>query len=199
MEVRPKYKGGVLVKKIPRALMVCLLLICSLTGCRSAPLSEMTIVPYGEITEETVYEFHDLMGCNGYIFEVPLPGGQILRYYYAKTKTGESFIAHTFGFPGISTDYLLDIDNDGMREIVANVCYGDGAQRVEVWRMRDGSVEVGRVDQSLYDEFYAVFRSISEYYDPTRHRIHISFRRTDDMTVTWEWDDFSHFSFNRNP
>ncbi len=67
MEVRPKYKGGVLVKKIPRALMVCLLLICSLTGCRSAPVfvpnqTEVTIFPYEEITEEAVYDFHDIMG-----------------------------------------------------------------------------------------------------------------------------------------
>ncbi len=188
-------KGGVLVKKIIRNLylMSFLLLICSLTGCRSAPLCEVTIVPYDAINEETTFEFNNLMGYSGYYLDVPSLGRQIHRSYYAENGMP---IAVTFGYPEYSSDIIKDITGDGVTELIANVRYGDGAQRVEIWRMREGSVEVGRVDQSLYDEFYAVYRSISEYYDPTQGRIQISFN-SDDMTktITWEWDDFSHFSF----
>ena len=64
------------MKKIIRNLylMSFLLLICSLTGCRSAPVTvskqaEVTIVPYRAITDETVYDFHDVMGFDGYCLE----------------------------------------------------------------------------------------------------------------------------------
>ena len=182
-------------------MMVCLLLIWSLMGCGGAPVTinqeEVTIVPYRAITDETVYDFHDVMGFDGYCLETLSIGAQILRNYFAKTPAEETLIASTFGFPDICADYFRDIDGDGTREIVANVCFGDGAQRVEVWRLRDGTVEVGRVDQRLYDDACAVSRTIKEKYDHERNQIRIRFSDSEDdpSTVIWEWDDFSHFVF----
>ena len=158
---------------------------------------QAAVLPYQAIDEERVFEFLQIMCNDGYCREVPSVGTQVIRYYYAKTGEGEFLIAETFGFPEEGCDFVVDIDGDGVSELLGNVCWGDGAERVLVYRLRDGLVEVGKVDMKLYDDAGAIFNSIIERYDATSRSFRVTFATWSEpnVTVTWEWNDISIFAF----
>ncbi|BAK97950.1 peptidase M56 family protein [Oscillibacter valericigenes Sjm18-20] len=85
--------------------------------------------------------FTDILGQNGFIRQESGADGFFTNYYIAQTGGQETCIAESWGRE--RDDTAVDVDGDGIKELVCNVTYGaDGAQRVVVYRLAaDGSVE----------------------------------------------------------
>ena len=83
-----------------------------------------------------VRPFTGILGYDGYIRTQSSGGYWEMRTYYAQ-EGGRTFpIAESFGFDGVK-DYSVDLDGDGMPELVANVQFGgDGHQDVYIYQRR---------------------------------------------------------------
>ena len=84
-----------------------------------------------------------MMGYSGYIVTETGAGGHAVRTYYTIQGGGPMKIAETFGY-GEPQDYTVDLDGDGVTELVANVQFGgDGAQRAYVYQRRGSDIYLG--------------------------------------------------------
>ena len=95
--------------------------------------------------------FTDILGYDGYIQTENTAAPWKMRTYYA-VNGGEIFpIAESFGF-GEARDYSVDLDGDGVKELVANVQFGgDGHEDVYVYRRvadGPGGIQKGVLDLS---------------------------------------------------
>jgi len=89
--------------------------------------------------------FVNIMGLNGYYIESEtMPSFYTRCYYTSYGDVGDACIGKSFAY--MIDDHISDLDGDGMTELVCNCVYGDGAQRVYVYRMKNGAVERGYLD-----------------------------------------------------
>lgn len=121
---------------------------------------------------EDARTFTGIMGFDGYMEAEP-SGSWELRTYHTVIDGTPYVIAESFGFGGIQ-DYTVDLDGDGVTELVANVQFGgDGAQRAYVYQRKGNDVYLGTLSvkdlpnfdnwganatQSEYDPATGVFR-----------------------------------------
>ena len=193
---------------IAACLTVMLVLLLVFGGCavRDLPKTESTsamqvieTLPFEPHEEATRFEFTDILGCSGYCLELTGPGEQVIRRYYQPEDSRDTLIAESFGFEGNGADYIIDIDGDGIRELVCNVVYGDGAERVFVYRYSavGDRVEVGRIDRALFYEAGVVSRSVREEYDPAQRAVIVRFFTAQESAeeLVWEWSSFDNFTF----
>jgi|GEM_PF-2662216 len=88
--------------------------------------------------------FTDILGFSGYymLTEKTTPSFYLWRYY---TNDGVC-IAELTGYSAQEpAAYVADLDGDGITELICNAVYGDGAQRVVVFRNNNGVIERGTV------------------------------------------------------
>ena len=157
------------------------------------------IIPFVELDGEKTNDFFGIMGFSGKCLEISDPASHISRYYFIETKDGEVCIASSAGFPGWGEDIVLDVDNDGVNELVCNSVYGDGGSMITVYRKSGNIIECGRVDLQMYDELGAIIRSIREQYDPIMNQVIISYSLIEDPdnSITTVWDSFDGFTFEQ--
>lgn len=90
--------------------------------------------------------FDDIMGYSGFSLVTFDSGFWQERTYYAVADTGTFPVAESFGFVG-PRDYAVDLDGDGVTELVCNVQFGgDGAARVYVYQRRADGIFRGCLD-----------------------------------------------------
>ena len=106
-----------------------------------------------------------------------------------------------------------DLDGDGVPELICNGTYGDGVERVIVYRNNNGIIEEGSISQSYYEEKFGwthigeagAFSVPAERYDPERGVFTATdyYARGYDDPVTVEFDDglepFEFFPFKHLP
>ena len=134
--------------------------------------------------------FTDILGYDGYLVTAswPLSAYWSTRTYYAADRdTGDlTPIAESFGW-GEARDYPVDLDGDGMEELVCNVQYGgDGAVQVCVYQRRADGVYLGYLDtEDLPGHFDWGINSVWEEYDPAENvfRIHYAVEGQEDYAV----------------
>lgn len=120
--------------------------------------------------------FTGILGQNGFIRQESGADGFSTNYYIAQTDGRETCIAESWGWE--RDDTAVDLDGDGVKELVCNVTYGaDGAQRVVVYRLAaDGSVECADplelLDVPYRDQGVG---SLSESYDAIYKTVDISY------------------------
>lgn len=74
----------------------------------------------------------------------------IQRTYFTRSADGTDLpIAQSFGFA--IDDYIVDLDGDGVTELVSNCQWADGAERIYIFRLRNGGVELGHLEWSASD------------------------------------------------
>lgn len=97
--------------------------------------------------------FSDLLGYNGYVAVTERIGELwTQRTYYAVEDGSARPIAESFGFE--EEDYSLDLDGDGVTELICNVTFGaDGAQRVYVYRRRGDEIWLGQLSPNGKEDF----------------------------------------------
>lgn len=144
------------------ATLLCALLLASCAKTRdpaqppieTAPQAEAVVQtdppPTAENAALTRVPFEGIMGLDGYYTENEGIWCE-RRYYTAAPDGGEPIqIARCFGF-GMD-DYVVDLDGDGVTELVCNCVYGgDGHSNVSVFRRNDGVIEQGRIDTERVD------------------------------------------------
>ena len=125
--------------------------------------------PLTSLPEDSV-PFTDILGYDGYVQTTEDSGFWQMRTYYAVNGGGAWPIAESFGFDG-AEDYSVDLDGDGMKELVTNVQFGgDGHEDVYVYRRvgdGNGEIQKGVLDLSdlpNHDNWGA--NSTAAVYDP---------------------------------
>lgn len=93
--------------------------------------------------------------------------GHITRRYYLCPENGERLcVGESFGYE--IDDYIVDLDGDGISELVCNCTFGaDGTRRVYVFRIRGGKVERGTLapDAVILTDFINRGAAAQEFYN----------------------------------
>lgn len=120
--------------------------------------------------------FTNILGYDGYIRREPGASGFSISHYIARKDGREFCVAESWGWE--RSDHAVDLDGDGVNELVCNVTYGaDGANRTLIYRLAaDGSVEQANPLELLDvpHEDWGV-GSLSETYDAGRGTVDISY------------------------
>lgn len=174
-----------------------LLLMATVTLFASADRSEETEngVPVQYIGTPVVSSQNmTLFGRDGYYEESG--EGHIIRTYYLRKLNGKTDVpaAESFGF-GID-DRTVDLDGDGVDELVCSCTFGgDGARRVYVYRLSGDTVERGMIDEEsmeLPDFFDWGVNAVQEYYDSATGDFVLEYATRDGVrTVHCEYEDFT--------
>lgn len=143
--------------------------------------------------------FDDIMGLSGFYSETTDGANFITRKYYVPAVVGGyTPIGESFGYT--IDDHVVDLDGDGVTELVCNCQYGaDGAQRVFVYRLKDGVVE-----QGVYDSVYSTLpdynnwgvNSSAEYYAAGAGEFMLRYDTKDGSTATKKFS-YRELSFIR--
>ena len=149
---------------------------------------------------ENSVPFTDILGYDGYVQIAEDSGFWQMRTYYAVSGGGAWPIAESFGFDG-AEDYSVDLDGDGVKELVTNVQFGgDGHEDVYVYRrVGDGpeGIQKGILNLSdlpNHDDWGA--NSTAASYDPETglFRIRYAQKNTEDYGVL-EFRGLDRFKF----
>ena len=79
-------------------------------------------------------EFTNIMGYDGYTIRDKSAVYPHQTCYYAVEGEEEFLIAQSWNFEDKEDDYIVDIDGDGMNELVCNCTWGDGGLIVIVFK-----------------------------------------------------------------
>ena len=113
--------------------------------------------------------------------------GHIIRRYYVRAENGEQLcVGESFGFE--IDDYIIDLDCDGVTELVCNCTFGaDGVHRVYIYRLRNGTVERGTLvrDKAQMPGFIDWgANAAQEFYDIDRGNILLRYYAEDGIQET---------------
>ena len=164
----------------------------------NAVLQEDVLSGLDEQNEEPAYiegevmireNFQDLLGYDGYYItekdSIPM-----ITKYYAVEGDKTFIIAESWGWE--REDYYCDVDGDGVRELICNVCWGDGVQHALIYRRFEDGIRVAS-GSSLMDEEYdnVGAGSLQSSYDITNNEVVISYWKEESQcynTKTYELD-----------
>lgn len=147
--------------------------------------------------------FTNILGYNGYRIQVEesIPG-LFLWHYLTEIDGKEVCIGEMCGYltPGAEPDaYSVDLDGDGITELICNETAGTGAQFVTVYRNRNGNIEEGRILQNYLAEEHGLsigeIGSICERYDPEKNIFVITGTSTDGISQTVLLEGLESFEF----
>lgn len=97
------------------------------------------------IAEQKTVIFSDLFGLSGQSVETTENHFTTRSYFVSDMNGSEVCIAESFGFE--IDDYIVDLDGDGVTELVCNCQYGgDGHESVYVYRRNGNVIERGWLD-----------------------------------------------------
>ncbi len=122
-------------------------------------------------------DFTDIMGFDGYRRLEELVPQHYLQTYIANVNGEARKIAESFGFE--ADDHIVDLDGDGVTELVCNCVYGgDLVARIYVYRRNGNTIERGSID---YDKVNMTawenrgMASTAERYDPASGRMLVEY------------------------
>lgn len=137
---------------------------------------------YGAAEDIRAWTFQDVLGSGGFVLWTGWSGWRIRRYFTIEGNTLVQ-IAESFG----GEDYSVDLDGDGVKELVSNVVYGgDGHASVFVYQRREDGIWRGRLnwgDLPGHDNWGV--NSTWEEYDPVENvfRIHYTVKDREEPGV----------------
>lgn len=158
-----------------------------------------------DLSEATLQPFTDILGTDGYTLDyVQGPAGNY-RSYYGVDGTP---LALSFGWD--RSDTPVDLDGDGVRELVCSVTYmADGVPAVLVYRLVDGEIrqaEVSAVPVDIYQNDPPPSGPAWTTYDPETNTVTTSLqfpgeeeRRSWTATLTLEDLDFYPYQYQYLP
>ncbi len=153
-------------------------------------LEEEIIVPKLDTAMNGTFE--NIMGYSGYWVQQELVPHHYGRTYYANTSWGQMPIAESFGYE--INDYIYDYDKDGITELICNVTYGDGAERVFAYRLHDGVVKKGYMEGDFLSDINTNgVGAIRERYIADGKKIVVTITDVDGITKRYEQSDYENF------
>ena len=164
----------------------------------------LTEVLYG-LSEATLQPFTDILGTNGYTLDyVQGPAGNYRSYY----GTDGTPLALSFGWD--RSDTPVDLDGDGVRELVCSVTYmADGVPAVLVYHLSEGEIrqaEASAVPEDIYQNDLPPSGPAWTTYDPETNTVTTSLqfpgeeeRRSWTAALTLEGLDFYPYQYQYLP
>lgn len=73
-------------------------------------------------------------------------------HFYVEVDGEDVCVAEQFGYDSHPEAWSRDMDGDGVPELICNCTYGDGAQKVIVYRNSNGVIEEGHIREAYYRE-----------------------------------------------
>ncbi|MCR5804293.1 MAG: hypothetical protein K6G47_08510 [Clostridia bacterium] len=152
-------------------------------------LEDITVV-----TEETdqpneaTTPIDDLLGLGPGRIEVTTNDGLGLERWLFVCDLDNHVVAECGRWIDISNEeaayFFVDIDGDDTSELICNTQYGDGAERVKIFRNTDGIIEYGSVKESYICEEFGIDQlgypgSFKEVYDPEMNLIEVTMYESD--------------------
>jgi len=154
-------------------------------------------------------EFEDILGYDGYYVTDKTTIFPFITYYYA-IENGEEFcIAESHGEE--RNDYAVDIDGDGVKELICNVIYGDGAERTYIYRREENRILKGYAEELLDEEYdFENIGSIRSFYLPKENVVEIQYWKADiqdylskkyevDLKKITYWEEYPAPEAEHNP
>ena len=121
--------------------------------------------------------FQDVLGYDGYFITTGNGGPHMTTTYYAVEGDKTFIIATSWGYE--REDYYDDLDGDGVRELICNVCWGDGVCDALIYRRFEDGIRVTS-GRSLMDE---------EYDNVGANSLHSKFDITDKKVIVTYWKE----------
>ena len=122
--------------------------------------------------------FANIMGLDGWYEEYQTGPHHSTRRYYISASDGRSTeIGKSFHFD--LDDYVVDLDGDGMTELICNCGYeADGVMRLHVYRrngdmIERGSMDYGKLNLTAWDN--RGVNSTAERFDPASGKITVEY------------------------
>ncbi len=135
-------------------------------------------VDYEKPTEFTAVGFEDLLGRDGFYIYKLYYGMFPYTYYYALEGDKLIEIAGSWGNDPAQSNFMVDVDGDGDRELICNVIYmADGGRQTLLYHYDGVEISQGFCMELLdeeYDNNYGVGSASCEYL-PEENRVRISF------------------------
>lgn len=133
--------------------------------------------------------FQNLLGYDGFFIthkdSIPME-----TTYYAVEDDETFIIARSWGFE--RDDYFIDIDGDGTRELVCNVCYGDGGQNAVIYRRFADGIRMAYASDLLDKEYDSIgVGSLVTWYDVAYDRIEIAYWMEDLQDYKYAYYDLN--------
>jgi len=148
--------------------------------------------------------FENILGYSGYFKDNKQEDDFKIRTYYGKTSDGkEIVIAESFGY-SIDT-YVVDIDGDGITELLSNSVYGaDSHKELYVFKQSCDNIQIGYVNWeklNIPDLNYWGCNAVSTAYIPDENCIQIIYcsNEADDgiKTIKTGFDILDYNDWNR--
>lgn len=154
---------------------------------------------YNSPEEFTAETFENLLGHNGFCIYEDFDGFGCLTNYYAIGEDNALIpLAASWTLPDGwaegPSDYMVDLDGDGDRELVCNIMYlADGACRTLIYRYDDGLIWQGFGDElrkaQLDEGVQIVANTMGSYYLPEEKAIQIWYPS---MDGSGDFDEETH-------
>lgn len=175
-------------------LIMSFILMCGCEADTKIEESESTVDD--ESTENAT-----LMGYSDY--EITREEADLDFYVWTYTNSDGIVLGDYFGFNGDEPEtYIVDIDDDGVTELISNCQYGgDGFYRVFVYRNNGGVIECGTYDMEQYGASHGINVEDHVLYST----VYDSVGKVVNLTVYWNgeateyevgFDEFSFTEFN---
>lgn len=122
--------------------------------------------------------FTAVLGFGGHYIDLEIAPGFYQRRYIIRTGNNErGLLAESFGFT--IDDHSVDLDGDGVTELICNCVYGgDGAKRVYAYRWNGDWIERGyinydKLNLNAWDDWGV--NSTAEWFDPASGAIMVEY------------------------
>lgn len=154
-------------------------------------------VDYQDPGDVTLLPFTDILGHNGFVLSFASFGGTwYMNHYYAVDGDSAACVAESWGFDG-ADDYAVDLDGDGVKELVCNVTFGaDGVQAAYVYRVKDGKTESAACIDTAGLPEYQLAHPAGSHYDPNTQIVTYTYQLRGEEERTMEQKlDYSSLKF----
>lgn len=173
------------------------------------PQPTASSTPEPETERQTdLHPFSDVLGYEEYYITVDenMPPHFNFWRFYAWIDSETQCVAETSGYDDLPNAYSTDLDGDGVNEFIANCTYGDGGERVYIYRVHNGIIQQEYIDidgQTLETKYsmdtMGMATSIAEIYDPQENVFIVTGPSLYDeetiITITFSFDDREYFTF----
>lgn len=155
----------------------------------------------GSADVNSIKPMDNVLGFEDYhVTMVEVAPWTIVWHFWVETDGEERCVAEAFGDEYSFGAYSVDLDGDGVPELITNNLYGDGAREVYVYKNVDGEIMEGRVSRKYYEDELGFDMMVGnamiaeEHYDPESNEFVVTnYGMEGEKTVTFT--GLEHFIF----
>ena len=127
--------------------------------------------------KEQYEKFENILGYSG-TCKIHATNSYYYKTFYAQEEGASFTIAETSG--SIDECYNIDVDKDGVTELICNVTYGDGLRQTQIYKRVEDQIYRGFCDDLLDEAYDNIFYAAEySYYIPEENVVRIHYWKAD--------------------